>query len=230
MQDTARHIQHPVAGERSIRVRVSTERAVLANQLARLLGEQGHIELQPGTDTGADVLLLDCAAFSPEKAASLQRTARRHPHARVLWILDAAPAGRHAIRRVLEAVRDGWCDGFVVKDCSKDILLRGIAAVARREIFLPRSMLTRALVDPGGWRANSLRPLRAGRSRALLTSRERQVLHQVLRGLTSKEVGRNLAIKEDTVKKHLRKIYAKLGVRGRSQLLLQTAGRAWPTG
>lgn len=230
MQDAARHTRLPIEIERSIRVRLATGRADVANRLARLLGEEKRIELLPATDAGADVLILDCAAFPSESTESLRQTAQGHLPARILWILDAAPAGRQATRRVLEAVRDGWCDGFVVRDCPADILLRAIAAVAGHEIFLPRSMLTQALVASGGWRsprgprvAPATKP-RAGRARVLLTVRERQIPQQVRRGLTSKEAGRNLGIKEDTVKKHLRNIYAKLGVRGRSQLLLETSG------
>jgi DNA-binding NarL/FixJ family response regulator len=228
MQDPARHTQRPVVIDRSIRVRLSSERAEVAAHLARLLGKERHIELLPATDAGADVLVLDCATFPPASAASLQQTARRHEPARVLWILDSAPDGAHATRRMLEAVRNGWCDGFVVKDCPAHILLRAIAAVAGHEIFLPRSMLMQALVNSGGWRSAPVTRVpapRAGRPRVLLTIRERQVVQQVLRGLTSKEAGRNLGIKEYTVKKHLRNVYAKLGVHTRSQLLLKTSGR-----
>jgi len=228
MQDPTPDIQRAIALDRSIRVRLSTTRAAVANHLARLLGEEGHIELLPATVAGADVLILDCAAFATESTASLQQTAHRHLPARVLWILDTVPDGIHATRRVLEAVRNGWCDGFVVKDCPRDILLRAIAAVADHEVFLPRSMLTQALVDCGGWRPAPVSAPRAGRSRVLFTIRERQIVQQVLRGLTSKEAGRNLGIKEDTVKKHLRNVYAKLGVHTRWQLLLQTSGRKRP--
>ena len=231
MQDAGRHPQDLSAIDRSIRVCLATGRAAVASRLARLLGEDERVELLPAADAGADVLVLDCAAFPPEATASLRQTAQVHLPARVLWILDAAPAGKQATRRVLEAVRDGWCDGFVVSDCPADILLRAIAAVAGHEIFLPRSMLTQALVAAGGWRSSGTTRVapapapRAGRVRVLLTVRERQILQQVRRGLTSKEAGRHLGIKEDTVKKHLRNIYAKLGVRGRAQLLLETTGR-----
>lgn len=234
MQDATRHPQRPIAIDRSIRVRLATERPDVSDRLTRLLGEVGHIELLPVSDARADVLILDCAGFPPESIASLRQTAQRHLPARILWILDAAPAGRQATRRVLEAVRDGWCDGFIVKDGPADILLRAIAAVAQGEVFLPRSMLMQALVSSGARRPSRVRPVAplppssAGRIRALLTVRERQILQEVRRGLTSKEVGRSLGIKEDTVKKHLRNIYAKLGVRRRSQLLLETSGRNLP--
>jgi DNA-binding CsgD family transcriptional regulator len=56
--------------------------------------------------------------------------------------------------------------------------------------------------------------------------RERQILYQVQRGLINKEIGQHLGIEEDTVKKHLRNMYAKLGVHRRAQMLLRIVGES----
>ena len=57
-----------------------------------------------------------------------------------------------------------------------------------------------------------------------------QILHLVRRGLTNKEVGHHLGIEEDTVKKHLRNMYARLGVHRRAQMLLRSVGEARASG
>lgn len=59
-----------------------------------------------------------------------------------------------------------------------------------------------------------------------VTRREAEVVSLVMRGLSNKEIGGELFISLDTVKKHLTSIYGKLGVRNRLQLGLrvQTGG------
>ena len=64
----------------------------------------------------------------------------------------------------------------------------------------------------------------APRAQCTLTSKEREVLHWVVEGKTSWEVGRILSMSERTVKFHLRNIYAKLNVANRAQAVT-TASR-----
>lgn len=56
-----------------------------------------------------------------------------------------------------------------------------------------------------------------------ITSREREVLAQVARGLRSKEIARQLAISDETVNAHVKSLYRKLHVHSRSQLVLAAA-------
>ena len=54
----------------------------------------------------------------------------------------------------------------------------------------------------------------------LLTERERQIILVLSDGITNKEIGRRLGLREGTVKVHLHNIYQKLGVDGRLELVL----------
>jgi DNA-binding NarL/FixJ family response regulator len=53
-----------------------------------------------------------------------------------------------------------------------------------------------------------------------ITTREREVLRLVAQGLTNSEIGRDLHLSVDTVKSHLKHIYAKTGVRDRARLVV----------
>lgn len=58
-----------------------------------------------------------------------------------------------------------------------------------------------------------------------LTPRERQTVGLVREGLSNKQIARRLGIGEDTVKKHLQNVFAKLGVHRRALVAL---GRVVP--
>jgi len=52
----------------------------------------------------------------------------------------------------------------------------------------------------------------------LLTEREHQIMHLVCKGLSNKEVGRDLNLAEGTIKAHLHRIYQKLAIHNRTAL------------
>jgi DNA-binding NarL/FixJ family response regulator len=52
------------------------------------------------------------------------------------------------------------------------------------------------------------------------TSREREIVALLRTGLTNKEIAKELNVSTETVKKHLRTIFLKLGVRRRTQVVL----------
>jgi two-component system, NarL family, nitrate/nitrite response regulator NarL len=54
----------------------------------------------------------------------------------------------------------------------------------------------------------------------VLSPREREVAHLVVRGLSNKEVARTLSVREGTVKIHLHNIFQKLGAKNRYGLIL----------
>ncbi len=56
----------------------------------------------------------------------------------------------------------------------------------------------------------------AGRSIGL-TERESEILSLLSTGMTNRELGTSLYVSENTIKTHLRSLYAKLGVRNRAQ-------------
>lgn len=68
-------------------------------------------------------------------------------------------------------------------------------------------------------------PLRLG----VLSPAERRVYEVALRGLQVKEIATELHLSEATVASHLSRIYAKLGVRGRAELLARASQTPQPT-
>lgn len=98
--------------------------------------------------------------------------------------------------------------GFVLKDAGRLELLEAIRAVGSGRIALPGDLLRRAVEPRAGPHEEDL---------ARLTARERQVLALVAQGLTNKAIARDLGIGPGTVKAHVEKVIAKLGVADRTQ-------------
>jgi LuxR family transcriptional regulator of spore coat protein len=55
----------------------------------------------------------------------------------------------------------------------------------------------------------------------LLTARERQVFELLVQGFTTKDIAERLVISEKTVRNHISNVMQKLGVKGRSQAVVE---------
>ncbi|WP_322785577.1 response regulator transcription factor [Cellulosimicrobium cellulans] len=102
---------------------------------------------------------------------------------------------------ILRAVEAG-ATGYLLKDTPRDELVAGVRAAARGQTVLAPSVATRLVTSVRGTER--------------LTDREVEVLRLVARGLSNAAVGRELFIAEATVKTHLLRAFAKLGVDDRT--------------
>ncbi|GAB2453038.1 response regulator [Xylanimonas ulmi] len=120
---------------------------------------------------------------------------------------------------VLDALRAGAA-GFLLKDTPPERLVASVRAAASGEPTLSpsvtASLIATLAADPGGRRASALRLLDA------LTAREREVALAVARGLTNAEIAAELYMGLATVKTHVSRVLAKLGVDNRVQIAIVT--------
>ncbi|MFI6535615.1 response regulator [Nonomuraea sp. NPDC050547] len=115
---------------------------------------------------------------------------------------------------VHEALRLGAV-GFLLKDTPPRELAAAVRTVAAGQAMLSPTV-TRRLISAFADRA----PSRADRARerlALLTGREEDVIRCLARGLSNAEIGRELHLMEATVKAHVSRVLAKLGLANRVQ-------------
>ena len=102
--------------------------------------------------------------------------------------------------------------GFVLKDAPGEDIVRATITVAEGNSWLDPQIVGQVL---DAYRRNSGRHQRDRALVALLTERERDVLHQVGQGKTNGEVAAALFVSEATVKSHLGNILTKLDLRDR---------------
>ncbi|MDO8211041.1 response regulator transcription factor [Conexibacter sp. CPCC 206217] len=116
---------------------------------------------------------------------------------------------------VIEALRAGAV-GFLVKDSPRERIIDAVHAVARGDALISPEV-TRRLLD----QFVSNTPARAGDPRlAELTPREHDVLLQLAAGRGNAEIAARLFLEESTVKGHVSRLLAKLGLANRVQAVI----------
>jgi two-component system, NarL family, nitrate/nitrite response regulator NarL len=113
---------------------------------------------------------------------------------------------------MLEAVRLG-VSGMILKEMAPASVVQCVRKVHAGETWLEKRSVARAL-EKMVRRESGAREISG-----LLTPRELEMVRMIGRGLRNKEIASQMSISEQTVKVHLSRIYAKLGVDGRLALL-----------
>jgi DNA-binding NarL/FixJ family response regulator len=118
---------------------------------------------------------------------------------------------------VYEALRAG-ASGFQLKDIPPRQLIDAVRAVAKGDALLAPTV-TRRLIEHMV-RGTSPRPPARPAGLDELTDRELEVFRLVAKGLSNGEVADRLFVEPATVKSHVSRIFAKLGLRDRVQAVV----------
>lgn len=172
-----------------------------------------------------DVVLMDIRmprADGIAGTASILRSAaeagRTPPRVIVLTTFDLDDAALRAIR--------AGASGFLLKDAEPGFLLAAIRAVHGGHAVVAPGAITDLLAHVGGAtdarRRRTPADLSAARDAALptLSKREREIFSAVAEGLSNAEIAAREFVAEATVKSHVGRILAKLGLRDRVQVVL----------
>jgi len=149
-----------------------------------------------------DVILLDLRMPGADGVAALKGLRERKNPARVLVITSFTEP-----TAVLPAVRAG-ASGYVYKDVDPPALAAAIRSVHAGHVLLHPEVAT--LLAAGDARPGD----------TALTAREHEVLTEVARGRSNREIAKALSLAEKTVKTHVSAILGKLGVQDRTQAAL----------
>ena len=149
-----------------------------------------------------DVVLMDLRMPRMDGVAATGRISAAHPEVRVL-VLTTYDTDADIVRAV-----EAGATGYLLKDTPLPQLADAVRAAARGETVLAPPVAARLVSR-----------MRAPAVEAP-TTRELEVLAGVARGLTNAEIGRELFIGEATVKTHLLRVFAKLGVDDRTRAVM----------
>ena len=149
-------------------------------------------------ETKPDVVLLDLRMPELDGLACLERLRKHDPTIAVVILSSYSDEAQ------IEAARQAGALGYVVKTVEPVDLADVVRKALSGQPFAV-------------WGAKEPLAAASGAGTALLSEREGVVLEAVARGLSNREIGRQLWISEQTVKFHLRNIYRKLGISSRTE-------------
>ncbi|HEY2067086.1 MAG TPA: response regulator transcription factor [Gemmatimonadaceae bacterium] len=198
-----------------IRVLVADDHPVVRNGLAGVIAQQAELTVVAEAANGRqalerfrehhpDVVLMDLRMPDMDGVSAIEAIRAEFPDARILALTTYE--GDVDIHRALEA----GARGYLIKDMLLTDVLSAIRAVHRGERVIPMAVAAK---------------LAEFTPRTDLTEREVEVLQLVARGLSNRDVAGVIGRTDETVKVHLKNIFAKLGVADRTEAVTLALSR-----
>lgn len=204
-----------------IRVALVDDQPLFRGGIAMILSSQPDIEVvaqessamglaQMVRDATPDLILMDVRMPGIDGITAtgqlLSEFGDAAPKVLVLTTFDVDEAAARAI--------EAGASGFVLKDAQPDFLLASVRAVADGSQVVAATA-TRQLFERHGTRTSE-----PGPEYESLTTREREILLRAATGLSNAEIAESEFLSEATVKTHISRVLAKLGLRDRVQLVV----------
>ncbi|MBL8914154.1 MAG: response regulator transcription factor [Archangium sp.] len=197
----------------TVRVFIVDDHALFREGLIRLLesdarlrvvGSAGSVDeaLEKLGRIAVDVLIVDFDLGNATAVPLVSQLRTRELAPRTLLVTAGVPN-----REALELIRLGVA-GIVHKQRAPEELLRSILDVAVGKVVLDQAYFQTLITEAA-----------ESRERLKLTERERSILSLLLEGHSNKQLASDLKLSESAVKAALQQLFARTGVRTRSQLV-----------
>lgn len=215
------------SAQRSIRVLLADDHAIVRKGIREFLEEDPAISVVAEASDGRDALRLagehrpDVAVLDVQMPGMTGIEVTRRikgllPQVRVL-ILTAYDDDPY----VFALLRAG-ADGYILKNADPDELVRAVKATAAGGKVLAPDIAAKVVAQ-----VTTGKPAAATEQVEPLSERELAVLRLAGRGLTNKAIGVELGISDRTVQGHLANIYGKLGVSSRTEAVTKALSVGW---
>lgn len=211
-----------VEGDRHVRILIADDHPVVRFGVRRMLQTHSHYSIvgeaadgkeaiREMRETQPDILLLDLnMPLLPGLETLRELTTIQVPTKTVLLTSAISP------REILEALQLG-ARGVVMKDALTTDLSACISTVMQGHYWLGRKPVTNLVQVLNDLMEEIKEP---PRNTFGLTTRELEVVRLIAQGMTNKDIAQECHIAEETVKRHLKNIFDKVGVWNRLELAL----------
>jgi DNA-binding NarL/FixJ family response regulator len=201
----------------SIRVVVADDQTAVREGLALMLSLLDDVEVVGEAADGEaavelvarhspDVVLMDLRMPRMDGVAATGAIRAAHPETRVV-VLTTFADDEH----ILTALQAGAL-GYLTKDAGRVQIAQAVRAAAAGQSVLDPKVQQRLLAA-----AVQSSPAPPPAPADGLTARETEVLSLIAAGLSNREIAERLYVTEVTVKSHINRLFAKIGVRDRAQ-------------
>ncbi|MEU5325621.1 response regulator transcription factor [Streptomyces parvus] len=205
-----------------IRVLVADDQAVVRTAFSGLLNTQDDIEVVGEAEDGEQAVA-GAAELRPDVALLDIRMPRLGGIDAAREIVAASNGATRALmlttfgldEYVYDALTAG-ASGFLLKDATFPELLHAVRVVAGGHALLAPEITGRLIAEFARQRISA--PPK--RSIEGLTAREAEVLVLIARGLSNADIADRLTITDHTVKTHINRLFAKMGLRDRAQAVI----------
>ncbi len=223
----------PVAGSAAIAVLIADSNRMQAQLLTSALRRRSEFRVSTcpvdiasilqavaATPARVVVLSLNHSVNIASQMAAMRRVHFSHPAVAKVLLVES-----YDRELVVSAFRSGARGIFCISDAHFRLLCRCIQRVAGGQIWANTEQMT-FLLDLVS-EVPSLRVVNS-RGREILTPREEQVVALVAEGLSNRATARELNLSEHTIKKYLFRIFDKLGISSRVELVLYAVNHGSP--
>ncbi len=211
-------------GDERLRVLIADDHELFRRGLRMVLDDETDIEVVAEAGDGReavelareqvpDVVVLDVRmpAVSGIEAARLIRGDQPGTRILMLTISDEEDD-------LFEAVKAG-ANGYLLKEISIDEIADAIRSVHAGQSLITPSMASKLLTEFAEL-VRREEPVPQDVPAPRLTPREMEVLQELAKGLSNRDIAQSLSIAENTVKNHVRNILEKLHLHSRMQAVL----------
>jgi DNA-binding NarL/FixJ family response regulator len=146
----------------------------------------------------------------------LRQMTKAHPNLRCVMLLD-----QHERSLVIDAFRFGAV-GVCERDQSYEMLCKCIYSVYRGQVWANSKQLQYLLEALSAAIPSRITDVKG---KILLSRREEEIVSLVADGLKNREIAQQLNLSEHTVKNHLFRIFERLGISSRAELILYLVGQ-----
>lgn len=205
---------------RGIRVMVADRNLMSAQMLAQVLSQDPRFRVTLVSTAGQMMTAgarFDVGVVNADLVGSMDETMRttssfseRYPHVRLILLMDAPSR-----ELVVDAFRCG-ASGVFSRNQPVDDFLKCVDRVSQGEIWASRSEIDHLL---SALRSTPVSRMIGCGEIDVLTKRELEVVRQACQGLANKEIAEKLGLSEHTVKNYLFRVFDKIGVSSRVELL-----------
>ena len=195
-----------------IKVLIADDHAIVRAGLTALLNTESDIEVVGQAKNGIeaiketirlspDIVILDLMMPKKDGVEATAEIVEKVPYSKVILLTTYGTSDG-----IAHALQSG-ARGAILKNADNSQLLAAIRRVAQGEDYVAPEIKRQLAIDP---------PIPE------LTPRQKEVLASIVRGLTDRDIARQLGIRRDGVNAHVSAILQKLGVANRTEAVAVT--------